>query len=153
MDLKVVAIGRKMPAWIEQGWNEYQRRLPPHLALNLIALDAPQGSSGDAISAAEADLLRKRMARDGWTIALDGRGRQWTTEQLADQLEHWQMNGRTVNLIIGGANGLDRSILEQSDQRWSLGPLTLSHMLVRVLLAEQLYRAWTITTGHPYHRA
>ena len=153
MDLNVLAIGRKMPGWIAQGWQEYARRMPPHLKLNLIELDAAQAGNAAEISSAEAAALQKRMPQPAWTIALDGRGRQWSTEQLAAQLENWQMNGQAVNFLIGGANGLDDSIRTQSDQCWSLGTLTLPHMLVRVVLAEQLYRAWTVTAGHPYHRA
>lgn len=153
MDLNVLAIGRKMPGWIGQGWQEYTRRMPPHLKLNLIELDAPQAGSPAEISVVEADRLLKRMPQPARTIALDGRGRQWSTEQLADQLERWQMDGQPVNFLIGGANGLDISVRERVDQCWSLGALTLPHMLVRVILAEQLYRAWTVTVGHPYHRA
>ena len=153
MELNVLAIGRKMPDWVAQGWQEYQRRMPPHLKLNLTEVDAPQAGSAAEISAAEAQLLRKRIPANSWIIALDGGGHTWATQQLAMQLEHWQMNGRPLHFLIGGANGLDAGLLAQADQCWSLGPLTLPHMLVRVLLAEQLYRAWTITTGHPYHRA
>ena len=153
MDLNVLAIGRKMPGWIAQGWQEYARRMPPHLKLNLIELDAAQAGNAAEISSAEAAALQKRMPQPAWTIALDGRGRQWSTEQLAAQLENWQMSGQAVNFLIGGANGLDDSIRTQADQCWSLGALTLPHMLVRVVLAEQLYRAWMVTAGHPYHRA
>lgn len=153
MDLNILAIGRKMPGWVAQGWQEYARRMPPHLKLDLIELDAAQAGSAAEISLAEAGALLKRMPQPARTIALDGRGRQWNTSQLAAQLENWQMNGQAVNFLIGGANGLDDSIREQADQCWSLGELTLPHMLVRVILAEQLYRAWTVTAGHPYHRA
>lgn len=153
MDLNVLAIGRKMPGWIAQGWQEYARRMPSHLKLNLIELDVAQAGSAAEISSAEAAALQKRMPQPASTVALDGRGRQWSTEQLAAQLENWQMNGQAVNFLIGGANGLDDSIRMQANQCWSLGALTLPHMLVRVVLAEQLYRAWTVTAGHPYHRA
>ena len=149
----MLAIGRKMPGWIEQGWQEYARRMPSHLKLNLIELDTPQAGSPAEISVAEADRLLKRVPQPGRIIALDGRGRQWSTEQLANQLERWQMDGQAVNFLIGGANGLDAGVRDRADQCWSLGALTLPHMLVRVILAEQLYRAWTVTVGHPYHRA
>jgi len=88
----------------------------------------------------------------GRVIALDRQGSAWTTEKLADNLRQWQMTGEPVSLMVGGPDGLAAQCLERADQRWSLGPLTLPHPLVRVILAEQLYRAWTITVNHPYHR-
>jgi len=153
VNLNLVCIGRKMPGWVEQGWQDYQRRLPPHLPLKLIAMDSSRGGNAKEIQQAEAELLRKRMPQPARVVALDGAGQRWNTEQLAKQLEAWQMDGRAVNFLIGGADGLDASLLAEVDQHWSLGPLTLPHMLVRVILAEQLYRAWSLTQGHPYHRA
>ena len=152
MDLSLIAIGRRMPGWVADGFSEYQRRLPPHLSLRLIELDAGRGSSEIEVRRNESESLRSKIPDGARVIALDGRGKPWSTEDLATQLEAWQMDGRPVALLIGGASGLDDSILALADQRWSLGPLTLPHMLVRVLLAEQLYRAWSVTTGHPYHK-
>lgn len=152
MDLSIIAIGRRMPGWIADGFAEYQRRLPPHLALRLVELDAGRGSSETEVRRNESEQLRAKIPAAARVIALDGRGAAWSTEDLARQLEDWQMDGRAVALLIGGASGLEDSILQAADQRWSLGPLTLPHMLVRVLLAEQLYRAWSVTSGHPYHK-
>lgn len=152
MRLALIAIGRKMPAWVADGFAEYRKRLPPHLDLDLIELDAGRGSSPLEVQRDEADKLLAKIPDGARVIALDGRGKPWRTEDLAQQLEHWQMDGRPVALLIGGASGLDDRVLAAAEQRWSLGPLTLPHMLVRVLLAEQLYRAWSVTTGHPYHK-
>ncbi|MEM1080716.1 MAG: 23S rRNA (pseudouridine(1915)-N(3))-methyltransferase RlmH, partial [Pseudomonadota bacterium] len=116
-------------------------------------LNPPKAGSVANTRTIEAQQLAQRISNAVHVVALDSRGKAWSTAQLAQQLERWQMHGQPVHFLIGGANGLDDSILKLADQRWSLGPLTLPHMLVRVLLAEQLYRAWTITQGHPYHRA
>jgi len=152
MRLALIAIGRRMPGWIAEGFGEYRKRLPPHLDLDLVELDAGRGSSPPQVRRDEAEKLLARIPDGARIIALDGRGRPWRTEDLAERLTDWQMDGRPVALLVGGASGLDESVLAAAEQRWSLGPLTLPHMLVRVLLAEQIYRAWTVTTGHPYHK-
>lgn len=152
MDLSIIAIGRRMPGWVADGFAEYQRRLPSHLALHLVELDAGRGSSDVEVRRNESELLRAKIPQGARAIALDGRGKPWTTDALAGQLELWQMEGRPVAFLVGGASGLEDAVLQAADQRWSLGPLTLPHMLVRVLLAEQLYRAWSLTCGHPYHK-
>jgi 23S rRNA (pseudouridine1915-N3)-methyltransferase len=150
--LALIAIGRKMPGWVAEGFDEYRKRLPPHLDLDLIELDAGRGSSPVEVQRDEAEKLRARIPPGARVIALDGRGKPWRTEDLARQLEDWQMDGRPVALLVGGASGLNDDVLSLAEQRWSLGPLTLPHMLVRVLLAEQLYRAWSVNAGHPYHK-
>lgn len=152
MRLALIAIGRKMPRWVAEGFDEYRKRLPPHLDLDLIELDAGRGSSPIEVQRDEAEKLRARIPPGARVIALDGRGTPWRTEDLARQLEDWQMDGRTVALLVGGASGLNDDVLSLAERRWSLGPLTLPHMLVRVLLAEQLYRAWSVNAGHPYHK-
>jgi 23S rRNA (pseudouridine1915-N3)-methyltransferase len=92
------------------------------------------------------------LPREAWIIALDARGTPWSSEQLAERMAAWRMGGRDVYLLIGGAEGLDDTVLQRAHARWSLGPLTLPHMLVRVIVAEQLYRAASLLAGHPYHR-
>lgn len=141
-----------MPAWVAGGWDEYARRMPPHLPLRLVEVDpARRGNDADN-RRDEATQLLARAPGTALRVALDGSGSAWSTEALARQLDDWQMQGRPVCFFIGGSTGLDRSVLDTADRRWSLGPLTLPHMLVRVVLAEQIYRAWTILSGHPYHK-
>ncbi len=152
MDLALIAIGRRMPAWVSAGFEEYRRRMPPHLSLRLIELDGGRGTSEVEIRRDEAARLTTKIPDGARTVALDGRGQPWSTADLSTRLEGWQMDGRPVALLVGGSTGLDDAVLAAADQRWSLGPLTLPHMLVRVLLAEQLYRAWALSSGHPYHK-
>ena len=156
MRLLLVAIGQKMPAWITTGFDEYAKRLPAHLRLELIERPAsPWAARGDVARAMreEAEALRAAVPKGARIIALDERGKPWTTVQLSASLTDWQHDGRDVALLVGGPDGLDAALRESADARWSLSPLTLPHPLVRVLVAEQLYRAWTLSTGHPYHRA
>ena len=153
MDLVVAAVGTRMPAWIADGWQEYARRMPPHLKLDLIEVPVAGKAGAGRESTMEAERLLARMPGGALGVALEINARSWPTEKLAQRLEHWQLDGRPVCFFIGGADGLDRSVLETCSERWSLGPATLPHMLVRVIVAEQLYRASTILAGHPYHRA
>lgn len=150
MQLSVVAIGRRMPDWVATGWHTYQRRMPPHLPLSLTEV---QVSAGQSSAEAEGKLLLRHCPNTAHCVALDGRGQAWSTEALAQQLAAWQQQAAPVCFLIGGADGLAPSVLKACAQRWSLGPATLPHMLVRVVVAEQLYRAFTILSGHPYHRA
>ncbi|MBE9548067.1 MAG: 23S rRNA (pseudouridine(1915)-N(3))-methyltransferase RlmH [Proteobacteria bacterium] len=154
MRLLVAAIGQKMPAWVEQGVQEYQKRFPRHLDFEIRALPLPSRQSGkplERLQQKETESLLK--ASNGcFRIALDEKGKQWTTRNLAARLEDWQMQGEDIAFLIGGPDGLSAECLQACQQKWSLGLLTMPHPLVRVMLAEQLYRAWTITTNHPYHR-
>ena len=155
MRLSIIAVGTKMPAWVEQGVEEYGRRMPRELKLEWREIPlARRGkdSRPQQLCAREGEQLLKAVPAGDRVIALDVRGKQISTEQLAQQLEGWQMSGDNYSLLIGGPDGLSSDCLERAEQRWSLSDLTLPHPLVRVLLAEQLYRAWTITVNHPYHR-
>lgn len=153
MKLLVAAVGHRMPDWISAGWSEYARRFPPHLPLELLEV-SPAGRPGGARGAAlEAERLRARLPDRARKVALHGSPRPWSTEQLAERLADWQQFGDPVCFLIGGADGLDPDLLAECEQRWSLGPAVYPHMLVRVIVAEQLYRASTILSGHPYHRA
>jgi 23S rRNA (pseudouridine1915-N3)-methyltransferase len=156
MRLTVITVGGKMPAWVNEGVADYSRRLPREIRLEWRELPlARRGrdTSPEQLRQREGEQILKALPEGDRVIALDVRGAAWSTEQLAEELSDWQMAGTPVSLLIGGPDGLSQDCLQRAQQRWSLSALTLPHPLVRVLLAEQLYRAWTITAGHPYHRA
>ena len=156
MQLLVAAVGQRMPNWVTEAWNEYARRMPPGLLLTLREINlAKRGKNADIkrLAATEGRALLDAMPARARVVALDIRGQAWSTGKLAAHLERWMHEGRDVGFMIGGPDGIDTEVMRGADDRWSLGPLTLPHPLVRVVLAEQLYRAWTITRNHPYHRA
>ena len=145
-----------MPGWVNDGYQEYARRLPRECSLALKEIPLGQRPKSVSVERAIADEGARMLAAvspQQRVIALDVKGRGWSTQQLAGQLELWMQDGRDVSLLVGGPDGLSQDCLARAEQCWSLSPLTLPHPLVRVLLAEQLYRAWSVTTGHPYHRA
>ena len=155
MRLTLYAVGNKMPAWITQGFNEYSRRFPRDLSFNLVEI--PPGKRGknadiNRILAKEGELMLAAIPKGSRIVTLEVTGKAWTTPQLAKQLERWQCDGRDVALLVGGPEGLAPACIQASEQKWSLSPLTLPHPLVRVLIAESLYRAWSINNNHPYHR-
>ncbi|WP_355661020.1 23S rRNA (pseudouridine(1915)-N(3))-methyltransferase RlmH [Halomonas salifodinae] len=155
MKIKLVAVGNRMPAWVEAGVAEYRKRLPRDFALEVVEI-APgaRGKNSDPARAMaqEAERIRERLRGNEHRVALEVGGKPWSTEQLAREAEGWRLEGRDVALLVGGPDGLEPGLSASADQRWSLSPLTLPHPLVRILLAEQLYRAWTLLVGHPYHR-
>ena len=156
MQLLVAAVGQRMPRWVNEAWTEYARRMPPGLGLSLREIPlARRGKNADTkrLTAVESNALLAAMPSRSMKIALDVKGQSWSTEKLASNLQGWMGDGRDVGFMIGGPDGIDNDVMQTADQRWSLGPLTLPHPLVRVVLAEQIYRAWTITQNHPYHRA
>ena len=155
MKITVLAIGTKMPSWVQEGSGEYIKRLPKDCALEFREL--PLTNRGKNTTAAQAiekesQQLLSSIDDKAWVIALDSRGKMWNTEQLSEQLAAWRMDGKSVTLLIGGPDGLNDACLNRANQVWSLSALTLPHPLVRVLLAEQIYRAWTILNNHPYHK-
>lgn len=156
MQLLVAAVGQRMPSWVNEAWTEYTRRMPPSLSVSLREISlAKRSKNADTkrLTTLESKALYEAMPTRGRVIALDVRGQAWSTGKLALRLEQWMGDGRDVGFMIGGPDGIDARVMQKADDRWSLGPLTLPHPLVRVVLAEQLYRAWTITQNHPYHRA
>ena len=157
MRITVLAVGGKMPAWVDEGVAEYSKRLPRELRLQWrdipLAQRGKKNTDAAALRDKEGEQLLKSIPDGDRVVALDVRGKPWSTEQLADHLRDWQMEATNVSLLVGGPDGLSQSCLQRADARWSLSALTLPHPLVRVLLAEQIYRAWTITVNHPYHRA
>lgn len=156
MRVVLAAVAKRPPDWIREGFREYARRLPPQLSLTLseVAPLARDGSqSAEAARRREAVRLRAAVPEGACLIALDEHGRQWSTAELAARLERWMQEGRDLAMLVGGADGLDPSIIEGADHVWSLSRLTLPHALVPVVLAEQLYRVWSLLNRHPYHRA
>lgn len=155
MRLLLLAIGQKMPAWVTAGYEEYARRMPPHLRMELVERPAsPWAARGDVARAMreEAQSLQAAVPKAARLITLDERGSAWSTRQLSERLADWQLDGRDLALLVGGPDGLDPALRQQAEQRWSLSPLTLPHPLVRIVVAEQLYRACSLLAGHPYHR-
>ena len=143
-----------MPGWVETACAEYLKRMPREATVEIVEIKPDkraQGKNSAAVQEAEAKRIIEACGRD-YLIALDERGAEVTTLQLAERMESWLGNGRDVALVIGGADGLHTDIKSRADWLWSLSKLTLPHGMVRVLLAEQLYRAWTVINNHPYHR-
>lgn len=154
MKLVVVAVGQKVPDWAQAAWDEYAKRFPPELRLELRAVktEARASKSLEAIFAAERQRIEAAIPKGAHVVALDERGTQLSTQALAQKVKDWQGEGSDVALVIGGPDGLDPAFKRAAHERIRLSDLTLPHAMVRVLLAEQLYRAWSINTGHPYHR-
>ena len=156
MRARLIAVGERMPAWVAEGFAEYKKRLSRDLPLDLVEIKPGVRGKGRDPARAIADegaAVRVALPKDAHVVALDGRGKAWSSEQLAEELARWRMQGRDLAFLIGGPEGHAADVLAAAHQRWSLGALTLPHMLVRLVVAEQLYRAVTMLAGHPYHRA
>ncbi len=156
MRIHLIAVGTRVPAWVGQGYREYARRMPRECSLQLV--EVPPGARPRSAPVARAVVdegarMEKLIPRGSRVVALDVAGRAWSTEDLAVHLRQWLAGGRDVALLVGGPDGLADNCLRYAEIRWSLSALTLPHPLVRILVAEQLYRAWTLLSGHPYHRA
>jgi 23S rRNA (pseudouridine1915-N3)-methyltransferase len=154
MLIDVLCVCRRPPRWVVELTADYARRLPRHLALEFAYV--PPGHDGlasDARKRDEARRLERRITADSALVALDERGEEVDSPSLARWLERWRAEHARLCLVVGGADGLDPALLDRARQRWSLSRLTLPHLLVQVIVAEQLYRAWSILDGHPYHRA
>ena len=156
MKCRLIATGERAPSWVAQGFAEYQKRLSHWMPLELVEIEPGlRGKGRDAQRAMseEGERVLAAMPKNAWVVALDGRGKAWSSEDLSMRLEHWRGQGRDLAFLIGGPEGHAPDVLARADERWSLGPLTLPHMLVRLVLAEQLYRAMSMLSNHPYHRA
>lgn len=156
MKARLIAVGERAPAWVAQGFSEYQKRISHALPLDLVEIEpGVRGKGRDAARAMfdEGQRVLSALPKSVHVVALDGGGKAWTSLQLAQRLEHWRGLGRDLALMIGGPEGHAPEVLARADESWSLGPLTLPHMLVRLLVAEQLYRATALLANHPYHRA
>ncbi|MGY0218056.1 23S rRNA (pseudouridine(1915)-N(3))-methyltransferase RlmH [Endozoicomonadaceae bacterium StTr2] len=155
MRIRIISVGSRMPRWVEEGYQEYARRLPQEFSLEMVEI--PLGKRGKGSDLArlrrrECEQMLAAIRPGDRVIALEVGGRSWSTEQLAQQAGRWQEDGRNVSILLGGPEGLAPEAVARAEQLWSLSPLTLPHPLVRVLVAEQLYRAWTLLIGHPYHK-
>ena len=156
MRLHLIAAGTRMPAWVDAGFEDYASRLPPECRLSL--KEIPLGASragGDAKKAMreEGEKMLAVLPEGARVVALDVRGKAFSTEELAAELNRWLQGGRDQALLVGGPDGLHPGCLAKAELKWSLSPLTLPHGLVRVVVAEQIYRAWSLLKNHPYHRA
>jgi 23S rRNA (pseudouridine1915-N3)-methyltransferase len=156
MKLIVAAVGTRMPGWVETAWRDYARRLPADCALELKEIKPEPRTTGKTpaqMMLAERKRIEAAIPANTLRIALDERGRDLSTMELAGQLETWRASGKDIAFLVGGPDGLDPDLKKNCHGNLRLSSLTLPHPMVRVVLAEQLYRAWAIMTGHPYHRA
>ena len=155
MQVRLLTVGQKMPAWVEQGYQEYAKRFPHDFKLELVEVAAEKrGKNADIarITEKEGKALLEQIQTSDWVVALDVKGKAFSTPQLAQQIERWQQHYPNVVLLVGGPEGLSEQCLARANQKWSLSALTFPHPLVRVIIAESLYRAWSVTVNHPYHR-
>ncbi len=153
MKISVFAIGKKMPSWVEVACKDYVKRLPDRWKFTVREFGQSHGDNAQLIMTREASVLLDAIPERSHVVALDNRGMSWSTKQLAEQLGGWQELGRDITFVVGGADGLHDSVLERANQQWCLSELTFPHPLVRVILTEQLYRAQSLLSNHPYHRA
>jgi 23S rRNA (pseudouridine1915-N3)-methyltransferase len=156
MKLIVSAVGQRMPAWVQTAWAEYERRFPRGFSLELREtqlLKRSRNADIDTLRTRESEALLSSVPSGFRIIALDEGGKQWSTAELSREMERWMREEHGVCFLVGGPDGLSPQCIQKAQQVWSLGKLTLPHPMVRAILAEQLYRAWTITQNHPYHRA
>ena len=154
MKLLIVAVGQRVPDWAQTAYDDYAKRFPPELRVELKAVKTePRGSKTlETLLSAERERIEAAIPRGSRIVALDERGTALTTKALAQQLNEWQLESDDVALVIGGPDGLDPAFRAAAHQRMRLSDLTLPHAMVRVLLIEQLYRAWSVNANHPYHR-
>ena len=155
MKARLIAVGERAPGWVAEGFAEYRKRLSHWLPLELVEIEPGLRGKGRDAARATADEGQRVIAalpKSALVVALDGRGKPWSSEQLAQRLEHWRNQGQDLAFLIGGPEGHAAEVAQRADETWSLGPATLPHMLVRLVVAEQLYRAAALLANHPYHR-
>lgn len=156
MKIKLISVGTRMPDWVERGVEEYRRRFPADFQFDVLEVPlVKRGKNPDMvrIMGREAQDLLQRVPADDYLVAMDVQGKSLSTEDLAASVDRIRQEGRNLSLLVGGPDGLDRECLQRADALWSLSALTLPHPLVRVLVAEQFYRVWSLLHQHPYHRA
>lgn len=155
MRIRLIAVGQKMSSWVTEGYNEYARRLPAEFSLELREIPMGKRTRGADIARMqrkEGERMLSAIDSGDKVIAMEVKGKNWSTETLVDQLSGWHDLGENISLLVGGAEGMLPEVSARADLRWSLSSLTLPHPMVRVLIAEQVYRAWSILNNHPYHR-
>ena len=155
MKIQLIAVGTKMPDWVEKGYQEYARRFPKEMQLELLEINAgKRGKNADIkrILHIEGEKTLAAIPKGNRIVTLEVTGKALDTHQLAKDMEKWQLDGRDVSLLIGGPEGLAPECIAASEQKWSLSNLTLPHPLVRIIVAESLYRGWSLNNNHPYHR-
>ena len=155
MNINLIAVGNRMPSWVTTAYEDYAARLPRECTVNLIEVGAgkrPKGADLKKITTEEGKKMLAAIPKGCRVVALEIQGKPWSTNQLSIQLQNWMQGGQDIALLIGGPEGLAKDCIQRADQSWSLSPLTLPHPMVRVIIAEQLFRAWSILNNHPYHR-
>lgn len=155
MHIRLIAVGDRQPGWVDEAFDSYTTRLPREWAFRRDAIPTARRGKNDKSSKArdlEGRQILDKLKSDEMLVLLDERGRQFTSKALAGQLSTWQNDGRDLCFVIGGPDGVSPACRDRADSTWSLSDLTLPHGLARVLFAEQLYRAWSLQSGHPYHR-
>jgi len=155
MLINLICVGTKMPSWVTSGYEEYAKRLNRDVQLKLIELELAKrskNSSVENLKSEEAKKIRQAIPKGNHVVVLDVTGNQWSTEKLSHRLDHWLHTGKDISLVIGGPDGLDESLIRSANESWSLSKLTYPHPLVRVIISEQIYRAWSMLNNHPYHR-
>jgi len=155
MNISLIAVGNRMPSWVITAYEDYAARLPRECTLNLVEVSAGKRAKGANLKKITAEEGKKMLAaipKGCRVIALEIQGKPWSTDQLSTQLENWMQGGQDIALLVGGPEGLAKDCVQRADQSWSLSPLTLPHPMVRVIIAEQLFRAWSVLNNHPYHR-
>ncbi|WP_029408152.1 23S rRNA (pseudouridine(1915)-N(3))-methyltransferase RlmH [Thiomicrorhabdus sp. Milos-T2] len=155
MVIHFITVGQKMPKWVQEGYAEYAKRLPKSCSIKLVELPmAQRGKTGsaDKYKAEEAKKILAAIPKGSQLIVLDEHGQQVSTKGLAEKLEDWLASGQDIALVVGGPDGLEQSLIQQAKWKWGLSKLTMPHPMVRILVAEQIYRAYSVINNHPYHR-
>ncbi|MCK5431391.1 MAG: 23S rRNA (pseudouridine(1915)-N(3))-methyltransferase RlmH [Gammaproteobacteria bacterium] len=155
MKVHIIAVGKKMPEWVNNGFLEFSKRMPPELQINLVEITPSVRNKTTPIEKnikEEGKRIQSAIPSNSRLIVLDEKGKKFSSIELSKKMEEWFPQGQDIAIVIGGADGIDDRIKQQANESWSLSSFTLPHALVRVVVAEQLYRAWSILKGHPYHR-
>ena len=155
MQINLISVGNKMPGWVKQGYDEYAKRMPRECELALREIvPGKRGKNFDVARAVqgEGERVIAAIPKDTHVVTLDIQGKPWSTSELSQTLQRWMEGGRHIALLVGGPEGLADSVRQLADESWSLSRMTLPHPLVRIVVAEQIYRAWSILHNHPYHR-
>ena len=155
MQFDLMAIGKRTPVWVDSAFNEYSKRLPKNINFNLIEITPAKRSkniSSEKLRKIEEEKINESIANNSFVIALDEKGKSKNSRELSIELQKWIDNQQHVSILIGGADGLSSSIKNKANEIWSLSEMTLPHSLVRIIIIEQIYRAWSIISRHPYHR-